>query len=237
MSTPARTSLLDHPFVRDYGMLFVLVLLAVLFSALTLKEQHPTDQDAARQVADTIVGRYGPQAHALIVTRNTAEDLAFSQAAAERLKAAGVVVLGAVNGAAPDARRAIEDLLNQGERIDAIAANDVTAKWAVYDRFPSVGAARCVVPTPYVWPDFLKLSNLLGVANQTAIYAIIAIGMTMVIITAGIDLSVGSLVALASVTTAIILRDWGGGANAGLGMILGASLAGWIYPMFAGKQE
>ena len=57
---------------------------------------------------------------------------------------------------------------------------------------------------------FLKASNLIGVANQTAVYAVIAIGMTMVIITGGIDLSVGSLVALASVIATIIIRDHGG---------------------------
>ena len=104
----------------------------------------------------------------------------------------------------------IESILAKSEEIDAIAANDVTAKWIVYDRYPSVGSGKCVVPTSYTWPDFLKVSNLLGVANQTAIYAIIAIGMTMVIVTAGIDLSVGSLVALASVSSALLIRDWGG---------------------------
>ena len=40
--------------------------------------------------------------------------------------------------------------------------------------------------------------------------------MTMVIITGGIDLSVGSLVALASVSSALMIRDWGGGADAGI---------------------
>ena len=44
-------------------------------------------------------------------------------------------------------------------------------------------------------PYFLTVSNLLNVAEQTAIVAIIAVGMTFVIITAGIDLSVGSVLA------------------------------------------
>ena len=43
--------------------------------------------------------------------------------------------------------------------------------------------------------EFLKVSNLLNIANQIAVIAILAIGMTLVIITAGIDLSVGSLIA------------------------------------------
>jgi ribose transport system permease protein len=173
----------------------------------------------------------------LIVARNTAEDRAFTDAAARKLESAGATVLGRVNGSASDARRAIESILAEDGRIDAIAANDVTAKWTVYDRFPRVGSSKCVTPSPYTWPDFLKLSNLLGVANQTAIYAIIAIGMTMVIITAGIDLSVGSLVALASVSSAIVIRDWGGGASASIAMVAVGSLAGIGVCALAGASN
>ena len=48
-------------------------------------------------------------------------------------------------------------------------------------------------------PYFLTVSNLLNVAEQTSINAIVAVGMTFVILSAGIDLSVGSIVALAGV--------------------------------------
>lgn len=218
MSQSLKLSLLNRPFVRDYGMVFVLLLLALLFSVLTIKQQHPTGEDAGRQVAELILARHN--ARVLIVTRNTADDLAFANAAAKRLEFGQAKVLASVNGTAPDAKKAIEAILTRGETIDAIAANDVTAKWTVYDRFEQVGSQKCVIPQSYTWPDFLKLSNLLGVANQTAIYAIIAIGMTMVIVTAGIDLSVGSLVALASVCAALLIRDYGGGANAGIGFVL-----------------
>ncbi len=54
-------------------------------------------------------------------------------------------------------------------------------------------------------PHFLTLSNLSNVAQQTAINAIIAAGMTFVIISAGIDLSVGSIVALAGVVLGSLL--------------------------------
>jgi ribose transport system permease protein len=48
-------------------------------------------------------------------------------------------------------------------------------------------------------PHFLTVSNLLNVAQQTSINAIIAAGMTFVILSAGIDLSVGSIVAFTGV--------------------------------------
>ncbi|MEX1138357.1 MAG: ribose ABC transporter permease [Bacteroidota bacterium] len=55
-------------------------------------------------------------------------------------------------------------------------------------------------------PHFATVDNLLNVSLQTSITAIIAVGMTFVILTAGIDLSVGSLVAFAGVVTTFGLR-------------------------------
>jgi len=55
-------------------------------------------------------------------------------------------------------------------------------------------------------PYFLTLSNLLNVAEQTTIIAIIAVGMTFVIISGGIDLSVGSVLALSGIAVASALR-------------------------------
>ena len=55
-------------------------------------------------------------------------------------------------------------------------------------------------------PHFLTVSNLLNVAQQTAINAIIAVGLTFVIISGGIDLSVGSLVAFSGVVLASLLQ-------------------------------
>lgn len=55
-------------------------------------------------------------------------------------------------------------------------------------------------------PHFLTISNLLNIAQQTSINAIIAVGMTFVIITAGIDLSVGSIMAFSGVVLASALN-------------------------------
>jgi len=54
---------------------------------------------------------------------------------------------------------------------------------------------------------FLTPRNLIQVALQASINAIIAVGMTFVIISAGIDLSVGSIVALGGVVAAMVMRD------------------------------
>ncbi len=55
-------------------------------------------------------------------------------------------------------------------------------------------------------PVFLTRFNLLNVLLQSSIQGIVAIGMTFVILTAGIDLSVGSVVALAGVIMALLLH-------------------------------
>ncbi len=56
-------------------------------------------------------------------------------------------------------------------------------------------------------PHFLTVSNLLNIAQQTSINAIVAVGMTFVIISGGIDLSVGSIVALSGVVLGTMLQD------------------------------
>jgi ribose/xylose/arabinose/galactoside ABC-type transport system permease subunit len=68
-------------------------------------------------------------------------------------------------------------------------------------------------------PQFLSVPNLVNVALSIAITGILAVGMTMVILTGGIDLSVGSVVALAGVVAALLAT--GGDA----GVVLGALAA------------
>ena len=75
--------------------------------------------------------------------------------------------------------------------------------------------------------EFLSLNNLTNVARQVSIFAIIGTGMTFVIITAGIDLSVGSLLALTGCVAMTIIDKTNGdfiGITAGIlvGAICGA---------------
>jgi ribose/xylose/arabinose/galactoside ABC-type transport system permease subunit len=59
--------------------------------------------------------------------------------------------------------------------------------------------ALLIVIMAVLSPSFLKPTNLLNILRQTSINGIIAIGMTLVILTGGIDLSVGSILALSAV--------------------------------------
>ncbi|MGC4153872.1 MAG: ABC transporter permease, partial [Propionicimonas sp.] len=68
------------------------------------------------------------------------------------------------------------------------------------------GLVLLVVVFAILAPPFLQVNNLLNVATQTSVIAIIAIGQSYVIITGGIDLSVGAIAALAGVITANLLK-------------------------------
>ncbi len=58
-----------------------------------------------------------------------------------------------------------------------------------------------------VGPQFFAPANLELMARQTAIVGMAALGMTMVIVAGGIDLSVGSVIALSTVVIALLLKD------------------------------
>ncbi|HEX7861807.1 MAG TPA: ABC transporter permease [Verrucomicrobiae bacterium] len=72
---------------------------------------------------------------------------------------------------------------------------------------------------------FLNVDSLSQLAKDTSFIAIMAVGATLVIIAGGIDLSVGAIYALASVTAALILNKYGpDGAHAGTSSLLSVSL-------------
>jgi ribose transport system permease protein len=74
-------------------------------------------------------------------------------------------------------------------------------------------------------PDtFLRTQTLLTMARQTVVVALCALGMTMVIVTGGIDLSTGSLVALTTVVGARVLKD-GHGPGVAVVVALGVAAA------------
>lgn len=83
----------------------------------------------------------------------------------------------------------------------------------------------CIVLT-IASDKFLTVTNLMTIIKQISIQSIVAIGMTMIIISGNIDLSVGSLVALCSVSGAMIM-------NKGLPMIV-AVIASVIIGAFVG---
>jgi ribose transport system permease protein len=71
---------------------------------------------------------------------------------------------------------------------------------------------------------FLSSNNLTNIVAQTAPISIMAVAMTFVIVAAQIDLSVGSVAGLASVTTAMAIQAWGGIPGVIVGVLTGAAI-------------
>ncbi|MFC0561322.1 ribose ABC transporter permease [Halalkalibacter alkalisediminis] len=70
---------------------------------------------------------------------------------------------------------------------------------------PLIGLMVIIVIITMLNPSFLSLSNIFNILRQVSINALIAFGMTFVILTGGIDLSVGSILALSGAVTATLL--------------------------------
>ncbi len=90
--------------------------------------------------------------------------------------------------------------------------------------------ALLIIIFSIVSPNFLTVSNFLTVALQTSIIAFIGIGVTFVIITAGIDLSIGSVLAFSGVICGMSMRA---GLSPVIAVILGM-LAGIFCGLFNG---
>nr|WP_240689474.1 ribose ABC transporter permease [Ammoniphilus sp. YIM 78166] len=94
----------------------------------------------------------------------------------------------------------------------------------------------CVVLS-VLTPNFLEVNNLLNVLKQISIISILAAGMTFVILTGGIDLSVGSTVALSGVISVMLSQQ---GVHAIPAMSVGVMagiLAGFINGYLTAKAK
>ena len=217
-------------FSSDYGMLGVLVLLCVFFSWITFEEQQPEGGDAAESLNQSIRQDFNEPGRVLIAGRKSDSGQVFTTRLHGLLLAAGWEIAGVVEGGPPELGKGLRLAFDQNQSLDVLACEQSFVKLAVLQNFRNSEAKMSDVavmsPESSYWPNFLKTSNLLNVANQIAVIAILAIGMTLVIITAGIDLSVGSLIAVSAVLATWVIREWFGGDEATVsGMITGCGIA------------
>jgi len=91
---------------------------------------------------------------------------------------------------------------------------------------PLVGLIVVSILMGFASENFFSASNILNVLRQVSINAILAVGMTMVILTGGIDLSVGAVMALAGTICAGLMVNMGMPGSVGLvgGLLVGLSL-------------
>jgi len=86
--------------------------------------------------------------------------------------------------------------------------------------------------------NFFQFSNLIGILLSTAVIGVLALGSTFVIITGGIDLSVGTVMTLSSVMTGVFITFWGLPVPIGiLGGILTGALCGLLSGTAVAKMK
>ncbi|SIR52739.1 ribose ABC transporter membrane protein [Halanaerobium kushneri] len=94
-----------------------------------------------------------------------------------------------------------------------------------------IGLLVLVIVLSFMSPYFLTIPNLLNVVRQVSIIAVISFGMTMVILTGGIDLSVGSMLAFSGAVAAGMMVN--SGLNVFLAILIGLA-AGTALGLFNG---
>lgn len=95
-----------------------------------------------------------------------------------------------------------------------------TRKWRelIYSLGALLGLILLCVVLSVLSPHFLTVRNLMNIARQSAVNSLISVGMLLAILTAGIDLSVGSILALATTSMGILVVNFG--LNPFLGMLV-----------------
>ena len=87
-------------------------------------------------------------------------------------------------------------------------------------------------------PNFLQVRNIVGIFLATAVNGILALGVTFVIITAGIDLSIGTVMTFAAVITGVLITNLGLPVPVGvIGGIAAGGIAGLINGVVIAKMK
>ncbi|MDF1753612.1 MAG: ABC transporter permease [Verrucomicrobiales bacterium] len=233
--------------LANYGMVLVLIALCLLFSLLTIQNESGTGSGVAKSIASRIEAKYSQESALLIVGEARKDSGDFAELVAGDLRNSGYSNVSLVVGTPRDLKLALDQLSSEGKNLKAIVASGDSAKWGVTSKlaatYPRFADSEIMVPSGKMRSVFLSPSNLEAVISRVVAIAVVAVGMTLVILTGGIDLSVGSLIALAAVVGALIISKMGGGSASGFVVFLGFTgailtcgfvgmLSGWLVAQF-----
>ena len=192
-------------------MVLVLFALLVLFSLLTLKRESATGAGAASRLSEEMLAAMSSKAEVFVVgaARKPSED--FAGFVAADLGKNDKVNVTQVIGTPRDLRQAWDTAEAEGNSPSLLVVSGDVLKWTILSELQGESPDLEIIhPTERMVSDFLKRGNLLAIVDRIVVIAVIAIGMTLVILTGGIDLSVGSLVALSAVIATLAIKVMGG---------------------------
>ena len=200
--------------LSSYGMIFVLLAMCGLFSILTLEPQPMTGERETAKLAKKITVKLEEGGCVIIAGAKATESAQVAQKASQKVKSRSSGNCYTVIGSPRDVRKALDEIELRGLKLSAIVTSGKAATWTVLESVgethPALGDYELIVAQTQLFPNFLKKGNLLAIVDRIVVIAVIAIGMTMVIITGGIELSVGSMVAFSAVISTVFMKKMGG---------------------------
>ena len=200
--------------LSSYGMILVLIALCILFSVLTLKEQMLTGDAAVKQITGHVYEKFDTSQVIITVGAISTVSGSFADELGKNIKIKGYKNSQVVVGTPRDLRLELDRIKAANQNVAGIIACGEVIKWrivgSIKESYPDFADCEIITTKTHYWPIFLKGSNLLAIVDRIVVIAVMAIGMTMVIITGGIDLSVGSLTALSAVIGTLLMKQMGG---------------------------
>lgn len=207
----------------EYGMVLVLFLLCLLFSALTLKKQGALTPAGAARLVEKLDEKGAKEKSIFVVGAPRTASAEFAEQISELL---GENQFSTVKVAIGTPREVRQEWEATSPLPGYIVTSGDAAKWTVLSTLKKETPSLQIVEPEERWQsDFLKRSNLLAVVDRIVVIAVIAIGMTLIILTGGIDLSVGSLIALSAVISTLLMRSLGGIEGSGWVVVMGFLVA------------
>ena len=163
----------------DYGMLGVLVVLCVFFSLITFENQQPVGRDAADRLLVQIQNQFETPGVAVLAGKGSDDGRDFVSQLEEQLIQEGWKVEAKIAGSPIDLGKALRQAGENKLRVILLACEQSFADSPLVENLkttsPGLSQMKVLSPDSYGWPNFLKTSNLLNIANQIAVIAIIAI--------------------------------------------------------------
>ena len=254
MASSSRHSLLARfiasPYFQNYGMVFILVLLCAVVAAATWEPwDFYSGTKGGRQAAERAAEEGATGRVLLLATaqeQNAAEYEQAFESFKDEVKRRGLAIEVAEARVFTDlteAPRNLRGMLAAALHEEATPAafvcftqaiaqraGEITGQMAGASGRPGLADIPVITPKMRSRSIFLSYDNIMTVIRQSALVAIMAVGMTMVIITAGIDLSVGSLLALIGVICAMVLKMNYGIPWWGFGLLV------WVILMTGGRR-
>jgi ribose transport system permease protein len=197
--------------LSNYGMVLVLLALCILFSLVTMKRQGATSSTAASQLAEEIAAQVEPGERIFVAGAAKKDSEKFARMMAKALQEKEFSEVVEVIGTPRDLRQAWDSAKGEGTLPAVLVVSGDVIKWTVLPSLQEEAPElKVMMPKERLTSDFLKRTNLLAIVDRIVVIAVIAIGMTLVILTGGIDLSVGSLIALSAVIGTLVMKAMGG---------------------------